>query len=152
MVDIQTVSITIASASIVIGIIYYSLQIRHQTRTRDTDLVIRLSSAFDNAEFTNAYTKIATTKSDSLKDFVEKCSPQALLMVGNYYERIGVLLHRKLVDASLISDTLNVKVIWEAMKPYVLYMREKHGPATFEWFEYLYNELNKREQKLQTKA
>ena len=146
VVDVQTVSVGIASASIVIGIIYYSLQIRHQTRTRDTDLLIRLSSAFDNIEFTNAYTRIATTKSDSLKDFVEKCSPQALLMVGNYYERIGVLLHRKLVDASLISDFLNVRVIWEAMKPYVLYMREKYGSATLEWFEYLHNEMKKREQ------
>jgi hypothetical protein len=70
-------------------------------------------------------------------------------MIGNYYERIGVLLHRKLIDASLISDFLNVKVIWEAMKPYVLYLRERYGSATLEWFEYLYNEMQKREQKLQ---
>jgi hypothetical protein len=146
---LQTISVGIASASIVIGVIYYGLQIRHQSRTRDTDMVIRLSSAFDNVEFTNAYTRIATTKSDSLKDFVEKCSPQALFMVGNYYERIGVLLHRKLIDAGLISDILNVEVMWETMKPYVLYMRERYGSATFEWFEYLYDEVKKREQKLQ---
>jgi len=38
------------------------------------------------------------------------------------------------------------------MKPYVLYMREKYGSATFEWFEYLYNEMKKREQKLQPTA
>jgi hypothetical protein len=70
-------------------------------------------------------------------------------MIGNYYERIGVLLRRKLVDASLISDFLNVRVIWEAMKPYVLYMREKYGSATLEWFEYLHNEMKKREKQVQ---
>jgi hypothetical protein len=38
------------------------------------------------------------------------------------------------------------------MKPYVLYMREKYGSESFEWFEYLYNEMKKREQKLQPTA
>jgi len=32
MVDIQTASITVASASVVAGVIYYALQIRHQNR------------------------------------------------------------------------------------------------------------------------
>jgi hypothetical protein len=42
VVDVQTVSIAIASASVVAGIVYYSLQIRHQTKARQTGLVMRL--------------------------------------------------------------------------------------------------------------
>jgi len=34
MVDIQTVSIVIASAGVFVAAIYYILQIRHQTRKR----------------------------------------------------------------------------------------------------------------------
>jgi hypothetical protein len=36
MVDIQTVSIAIASAGVFLAAIYYILQIRHQTRIRQT--------------------------------------------------------------------------------------------------------------------
>ncbi len=48
MVDIQTISIVIASASVVAGVIYYSLVIRnqslqteHQSKIRETELLIR---------------------------------------------------------------------------------------------------------------
>ncbi len=54
MVDIQTVSIAVASASVVAGIIYYSLQIRNQTRARQTDLIIRLYSLFISREWVDA--------------------------------------------------------------------------------------------------
>jgi len=60
MVDIQTISIAIASASVVAGIIYYSLQIRQQTKTRQTDLVIRLYTAFGGKEMRGAWEKITT--------------------------------------------------------------------------------------------
>lgn len=53
MVDVQTISVAIASASVVAGVIYYSLQVRHQNlqiqqqnKMRQTDLVIRLLLSF----------------------------------------------------------------------------------------------------------
>jgi hypothetical protein len=51
LIDVQTVSIAIASASITLAAIYYIFQIRHQTRIRQTDLVIRLYSAVSSKEF-----------------------------------------------------------------------------------------------------
>jgi len=42
MVDVQTVSIVIASASVVAGVVYYALQIRHQAKMRQTDFIVRL--------------------------------------------------------------------------------------------------------------
>ena len=51
MVDIQTVSIVIASASVVVGIFYYAIQIWHQTKLRETDLILRLSSMLSNREY-----------------------------------------------------------------------------------------------------
>jgi hypothetical protein len=50
MVDIQTVSIAIASAGVFAAAIYYALQIRHQTKLRETDLLVRLYSTFTNKE------------------------------------------------------------------------------------------------------
>jgi hypothetical protein len=57
MVDVQTVSIAIASAGVFLAAIYYILQIRHQTRIKQTDLVMRLYSTLGSKEFWEALTK-----------------------------------------------------------------------------------------------
>jgi len=61
MVDISTlsaISAIIAASSVVAGVIYYSFQVRHQTRTRDTDLVMRLYSTYGSNEFREALIKV----------------------------------------------------------------------------------------------
>ncbi len=51
---LQTVSLGVASATIVIGIIYYILQLRHQSKVRQTDLLLRIYSTFGTEEFQRA--------------------------------------------------------------------------------------------------
>jgi|GEM_PF-2961565 hypothetical protein len=51
MIDIQTVSIAIASAGVLIGVVYYILDMRHQSKVRKTDLVMRLYERFGSTEF-----------------------------------------------------------------------------------------------------
>ncbi|MCJ7422975.1 hypothetical protein MUP01_01735 [Candidatus Bathyarchaeota archaeon] len=68
MVDISTLSIAIASASVVVGVVYYALQIRHQARIRQTDLVMRLYSTFSSREFQDAWTKVRTSDLEGLTD------------------------------------------------------------------------------------
>jgi hypothetical protein len=61
MVDIQTISIAIASTSVVAGVVYYALQLRHQARTRQdmvktrqADLLMRLYLTYGSKEFQEA--------------------------------------------------------------------------------------------------
>jgi len=60
------------------------------------------------------------------------------------FDEVGVLLQRRLVDIGLVDALFGdaVKDVWEKVKP----ITPIHGR---EPFEYLYNELKKREQKLQ---
>jgi len=44
MVDVQTVSIAVASAGVFAAAIYYILQLKHQSKVRQTDLLVRLFS------------------------------------------------------------------------------------------------------------
>jgi hypothetical protein len=49
--------------------------------------------------------------------------------------------------------TSPIKWSWEKYKDTVLETRKvENQPEIFEWFEYLYNEMKKREKKLQSKA
>jgi len=157
MVDVQTVSIVIASASVVAGIIYYSFQVRHQTKVRQTDLVMRLYSTYGSNEFREALIKVMSLQFEDYEDYVKKYGPwfsdepahKAMAMVAMYFEGIGILLYRKLIDTSLAYDLFCTpsRIFWEKMKPVMLGLRrEAKDLSVFCWFEYLYNELKKREQ------
>ena len=72
--------------------------------------------------------------------------------VCSLYESVGVLLQRKLIDVELVQDLFGSTVtsIWEKLKP--LYKEEERRlgkPHVWKAVEYLYNEMQKREQRLQ---
>jgi len=156
MIDIQTVSIAIASAGVFLAAIYYILQLRHQARMRQTDLVVRISSDMKNREFLEATLDVTGAEYKDYDDFAKKYGtplsknqvPLSFLMVGNYFEQIGVLFRNKLIDANLIGQLVSCSYMWEKMEPYVKSVRkELQDQSYYEWFEYLYNELKKREQQ-----
>jgi len=157
MVDISTVSIAIASTGVLIAAIYYILQIRHQTKLRQMDLIMRLYSTFTSKEHTEARLTVISLEYKDYNDFVKKYDVSAekpvmtaLMMVGNYLNEVGMLLHRGFIDIESVDDLLGYRVanLWEKMKPLFEEWR-KEVPQTAKWFEYLHNEMKKREQKLQ---
>jgi len=162
MVDIQTISIVIACAGVFIAAIYYVLQIRHQTRVRQTDLVMRLYSTLGSKEFVEGDPKIFNLefkdfegflhKYGSFSKFMESPDYAPFMMYSMFFEGVGILLHRKLVDIDLVDDLFSSPIIvgWERMKPMTEALRKYFSrPQMAEWFEYLYNEMKKREQKIQ---
>jgi hypothetical protein len=155
MVDIQTVSIVIASASVVAGIIYYSLQIRHQTKTRQTDLVVRLYTTFGGKEMREAWEKIMTRECRDFNTYKREFGLSEINGVGWFFEGVGVLLRRKLINIALVDDLFSspIKISWERIKPVAEGERKEFArPQIWEWWEYLYNEMQKREQILQPSA
>lgn len=155
MIDIQTVSIVLASASVIAGVIYYAFQIRNQTKTRQTDLVMKLYSNFNSLEFQKTWEEILKREDNDVHNYHKKYGLAEALTVGMFFEGIGILLKRKLIDIELVDDmfTSPIKMTWEKMRNTTLEARKvRNQPEIFEWFEYLYNELQKREQKLQSKT
>jgi hypothetical protein len=158
MVDVQTVSIAIASASVTVAAFYYVWQIRHQSKLRQTDLVINLSSEFKSKEFMEAFVNVYEAEFRDYDDFVKKYGklfstdkvPMSFMVMGNFFEQVGVLLRNNLIEPSLINQLVPVSMVWEKMKPFIADVRKEYQePRLWEWFEYLYNEMQKREQKLQ---
>ena len=155
MVDIQTVSIVIASASVVAGIIYYSLQIRHQTKARQTDLVIRLYTTFGSKEMRQTWEKVRTREDVDFNTYQSKFGLADVNEIGWFFEGVGVLLHKKLIDIAVVDDLFSspIKISWEKLLPIAEGERKQFDrPQIWEWWEYLYNEMQKREKKLQSAA
>jgi hypothetical protein len=156
MVDVQTVSIAIASASVVAGVVYYAFQLRHQTKIRQTDLVMRLCSTYGGKEYTEALARVLAFEYEDYNDFVKKCGPNPFLnpkyvafrMISVFAEELGMLLKRGLITPDLIIDLFSVELLWEKLKPIVEGVRRQFNePRIFQLFEYIYNEVKKREQR-----
>jgi hypothetical protein len=166
MVDIQTISIAIASASVVAGVVYYALQLRHQTKIRETDLAIRINPLFNlNAiEFQRAALKVASLERMDYDDFVKRYgslstdTPESLAVhtMLNFSEGIGYLLKRNLVSIDLVWTYYGEGFIkgWEKIGPLMEGLTKQTVGVSFtsEPREYLYKEMKKRKQQLQQKG
>jgi len=159
MVDIQTVSIAIASAGVFLAAIYYIFQIRHQTRLRQTDLTMRLYTSWVSKEMTEPWLKVMNLEFTDFDEFKRKYgeylseNPEnaAVLAVMNSFLVMGFLLQKKLVDYEIVRQ-LPIGMTWNKMKPIVEGVRKQfNNTSMYVEFEYLYNEMQKREQQLASK-
>jgi hypothetical protein len=156
MDDLSTISIMVASAGLLVAAAYYLLQIRNQTKMRQTDMVIRLYNTFGSTDFQEAYQKSHSLQFRTYEDYSEKYEGDVevqttLYSVCAYFESIGVLLHRRLISLDLIDDLLSTDIIWtwKKLEPIITGWREHASrPQIWEWFQYLYNEMAKKEQIL----
>ena len=151
MVDIQTISIVIASAGVFAAAIYYILQLRHQTKMRQTDLLVRLFSTLANKDWLESWEKVRDREVLDYNDYKAKYAFVELNEVFLFYEQLGRLLQKRLIDIDLLPlYPGQIKITWEKMKPVVEGGRKRYNEPKFGyWSEYLYNEMKKREQQLQ---
>ncbi len=68
MVDIQTVSIAVASAGVLLAAIYYILQIRNQTKIRQTDVLTRLYSEWGREDLQKACATVVGSEFEDYDD------------------------------------------------------------------------------------
>jgi hypothetical protein len=167
VVEIQTISIVFASAGVMVAAIYYIMQIRHQTKIRQTDLLVKLAPWLNmtSIELQQAMVTIINLRFKDYDDFVKKYGPlasdrpeqMAIMTIQNYLETLGTLVRRKLVDVKLVYEFWghNLMLYYEKMKPLAegaikQYDQPWYGESqTGTNAEYLYNELKKIEQKLE---
>jgi hypothetical protein len=160
MVDTQTISIAIASASIVVGVVYYALQIRHQDKVRHMDLFMRLYSTWGSEDMLNTHRRFMVLEVGNYDSWVKKHGPVTepsqvntdIDRIGWFFNLMGFIVKEKIVHIKLVDELLGYWVIknWETIKPLVDGWRKQYNiPESYRWFEYLYNEMKKREQRLQ---
>jgi hypothetical protein len=154
MLDIPSISAIVAAAGVLIGVILALLELRNLVKQRKSDLLMRLHLAFSTKETSEAVLKYMSVEYKNYDDFVEKYGlpfaegpvQTVFVMVGNFFEGIGVLLKRKLVEIDLVTELFAVEMFWLKWKPLVEDTRKQfNNPQLLVWFEYLYNEAKKRD-------
>ncbi len=78
-----------------------------------------------------------------------------LKILGNYFEGMGILVFRRLVEADIVYDFWGdiIESSWDDVEPLIGEMRKDSGNANmFRFWEYLSDEMKRRTKKLQSKA
>jgi hypothetical protein len=138
---------------VLVGVVLTVLELRNIFKQRRSDLVVTLSSQFRSKEFVEAIHEALSVEFKDYDDFMNKYGapwsknpvPVSVEMVCIFFEQLGVLLKNKLIDAYLVSQLFAVPLAWKRLKPIIEGTRKEYGePRLYEWFEYLYNEMQKR--------
>jgi len=160
MLDIPSISAIVVAAGVLIGVVYYVLEMRQQTRIRKTDLTTRLYAMITTNEFLEAFRKVMNLQIKDYEDYLKQYgslfskSPmhKAFYITGGFYDFVGILLYRKHIGINLVCDVIGIgmtKMAYEKLKPVVLgFRKELSEPIAFAGFEYVYNELLKKEPQL----
>ena len=148
------VSTAIAALSVVVGVVFAIIQMRDAAKARHTELIIELNPALKVGihDIIDALPKIwsldYTDYADYLRKYGDPVGDKSYYVITEYYNGLGFLLHRGLVDLDEIEYLLSgtVSETWEKVQPVVEGMRRQYGiPDLCEWFEYLYQRMRQRE-------
>lgn len=149
---ITYVSVIVASVGVIGAVVYYLYTLRNQAQMRKTDLIVRLFSTSISKDFQDAEAKIFDLDVQDYADFKKKFGPYpgkhpihlAIRTVAGYFEALGILLKRKLIQQDLVRDLFAIRLRWEKLWPIINSLREElDEPGLFIFFEYLYNEEKK---------
>ena len=162
--DLLELAALMQAVGILVGIVIALLQLRDLGKTRKADLLMELYATFRSKDFTRDYMEVLQHSWKEVDDWMEIRAGlptiknlEAIslwLSVPLYFEGVGVLLYRKMIDIALVDDLLSseILVLWESIEPAVKEMRVRmNRPQLFEYCEYLYEQIKRREQKLSSR-
>jgi len=165
MVTVETISIVFTGISISLAAFYYISTLRNTQKnqqqaleTRQAQLYMQLYSFYDNKEFLKDYCNIVNVYVfDDTEDFLRRYGPlvdneafSSWLRVGRFFDGVGILIKRNLIEKDLIFELLGdvIRGSWEGfesgtgMGRWLMEGRELWDrPLLWRNFEYLYHEL-----------
>jgi hypothetical protein len=165
MIDIQTALTYLTLISVPVGVFYHIMTLQNtrknqeitlkaqqlQLETRQAQLFTQLYNEFKKKDFLKLTLDIQQWEFEGWDEFLSKygamTSPElysSFYSVGAFYEGIGVLVKRNLIDIELVDDMISGPILnfWnkfgEAIKE-----GQKINPNVFEYTEYLAKEIEK---------
>lgn len=150
--EIQATYYMVAATGVLVAAVYYILNMRATLQTRQAQLFIQLYTIFTSYEFKTKWNEIMNVwEWDDFEDFNAKyglvSNPAEFSkfdLVGTFFEGIGVLIKRGLIDVTLVDDLMSGHIVWawEKFEPLVKdYRIVMNWPQCLEWWEYLYHEV-----------
>lgn len=154
--DVGTTVALLAAIGVLMGLVLTLLELRQLIAQRKVEMMLGMVPWFkmDNKEFMESLFLVLSAEYKDYDEFARKYGDpsffasgpvsKAFVNVAGFYEGLGILYRKHLIDRVLINDFYDFMVIsgWQKLKPIVLGLREKNNePRLFCEFEYLANEM-----------
>jgi len=166
MIELSVIRNLVTIFGVIAGFSYYVLTVRNAQKTREltlkaqkqsadtrqAQLLMQLYAHLREDKFNTQYTELQRKyEFRDYDDFKEKLGDdiefRAILnSVGTFFEGVGVLVYRNLLDPQLVDDLMSsyIFLTWEKIGPYIKEHRlRRNRPELFDKFEYLYEEIMK---------
>jgi len=149
MVLVTVVGVLVSCATIVIDRF-------RANESRQRELFMQLYDSFASSDFQKSWSDVIYNwQWESTEDFLKKYGPGSNLAawasatsVSLYFEGIGVLVKKKMININLVGELMSttVKWFWEKTARVTRdYRQMTSNQHLFENFEYLYAEIDRRE-------
>jgi hypothetical protein len=162
MIEISVIRDLVTIFGVIAGFSYYVMTVRNQNKTRQAQLFMQIFSRQYDIEQRRSLHLIQNMEYDGYDDFMDKYglenNPDTFLRMsslGTYFEGIGVLVKRNLVDPTMVDDLMSGRIVeyWETIGPMTLAHRERTGDyEAYEHVEYLYNVIKSIQDQQRIKA
>lgn len=156
MADVSVFSIVVAASSVTVAALFAIFQLRNLVKARKMDLIMRLYLNWGEIEMKKSYSRLLAVEITTYEDFIEKYGSYASLdhaQIWTDIDRVfwfvngySYLIYRRLASKKDVVELLGHGLIpmWERFLPIVHGLRKDlNSPKSWQWFEYLYNELKK---------
>jgi hypothetical protein len=165
MASFEFLAVILTGLGLTASMFYYARVLENANKTRRTQMLMELYAVYRNPEFAAAWGEIMDQEYENFDDYWQKYGFDTNREVWNrwqsvarWFNGIGVLLKKGMVDIDLVEELLGVIIFvsWSQMSPilygfrewtkgrkHTLYNREKY--QSLSGFEYLYTELKKRD-------
>jgi len=156
MIELSVIRDLVTIFGVIAGFSYYVMTVKHQNSSRRGQLFMEMYRDFKRPDVQKAYSDIVHVwKWDNWEDFQKKYGRLSnwdefnkYMLVYSIYEGLGVLIYRNLIDVKMIDELMRSYVIqfWEKIGPVMVESRvRRDNPWIAEWTDYLYTEVKKIE-------
>ena len=154
MASFEFLAIILTGLGLTASLTYYSLQIRNQNKTRQTQLYMQLLDRVSSEENRLRAVEVLQQDYKDYNDFMQKWGMHSnpvgyskRIHVLSELDGIGHLLYKGLIDFDLLHPIIlaSAELHWEKWKP-IIYELRKINPERQKYLEYLYNEIQKQKE------
>jgi hypothetical protein len=144
--------------ALIIAALYYVFKSINDIKTRKAQLFADLYTQFRDFDFMKRWSECYFQwEWKDFDEFIERYGPQNNIeafalytSICAYFEGIGVLTKNKLIDITMVDELMATPIIWMWEKTEAItkgYRINFDNPNLWEWYEYLYHKLKKRQRQ-----
>ena len=159
MVSVDSILDMVPALGVVIALVYYSLTIRVQTKSRQTQTFMQLHEVKYDQEGLETFFKLQNREWNDFDEYMEKYGPythpEETAMYESqvsYMEGLGILVQENMVDSDIVNKLAGRRILqtWQKFEQIIREVRLMEpgpGPDYCESFEFLANEIIKIRKK-----